>query len=101
MKTRFELVDRLHVPTYKVDNWENGRSFPDAAELLAILGLCPPEVIQQFVLDIAKQGEQYLSPQVPPEAANLIDKSPATPEGFNEKLVGRHAERKVRRGKQV
>lgn len=52
MKTQFEMANRLRVPAYKVCNWENGVSFPDAAELLAVLALCSDETRAKFFSNI-------------------------------------------------
>jgi transcriptional regulator with XRE-family HTH domain len=90
MKKQQELASRLDVAAYTVGNWENGRSFPDAAEMLAMLALCRPEDAQQFILDISKLGEQ----NPPPETSlpERLRKGPPMPRpsAADKQAEGRH-----------
>ena len=54
VKTQLEMASRVGVSVYSYQNWELGRSLPDAMELLRVLWLCPDtESLALFGLDIS------------------------------------------------
>jgi transcriptional regulator with XRE-family HTH domain len=70
-----ELAYRLGVTLDVVRNWETGRSYPDAPQVVAILNLCPDaRWLREFGLDIDKLGGQNPSPPGAPQ----VPKNPLT-----------------------
>jgi len=60
----------------KYGNWERGRSYPNGAEMLAILRRCDKESLTEFGIDITKLGEQSQSPLVSESETDLIGHTP-------------------------
>ena len=59
----------------QVSNWENGRSYPDAAELLAILTLCPDkESLEKFGIDVGRYVGVDFTPVITSAPHNALAK---------------------------